>query len=75
MVNEILYLCSTASALPMEALMCTTHLLPLLLLFLLVINARNKCVTLIWTVIMENDDSGYFSIHQLPPYIFVYRRR
>ena len=46
MVNEILYLCSTASALPMEALMCTTHLLPLLRPLLLVINAHNKCVML-----------------------------
>ena len=67
MINEFPYLCSTASVLPTEALMCKTHLLSLLLPFLLVINARNKCVTLVWIVIMENDDSGYFSIHRLPP--------
>ena len=47
--------------------MCTTHLLPLFRPLLLVINARNKCVTLVWIVIMENNDSSYFSTHQLPP--------
>ena len=67
MVNEFPHLCPTASVLPMGALMCTTHLLPLFRPLLLVINARNKCVTLVWIVIMENNDSSYFSTHQLPP--------
>ena len=67
MVKESLYLCSMTSALPMGALMCIVHLLPLLHLLFFVINAHNKCVTLAWVIIMENDDSSYFSTHQLPP--------
>ena len=63
MVNEFLYLCSMASVLPMGALMCTTHLLPLFRLLLFVFNERNKCVTLVWIVIIENNDSSYFLTH------------
>ena len=66
MFNEFLYLCPTSSALPMGALMCITHLLPLLYPLLFVFNARHKHVTLIWIVIMENNDSSYFSTHQVP---------
>ena len=43
--------------------MCIAHLLLLLHSLLLVINARNKCVTLVWIIIMENDDFGYFLTH------------
>lgn len=71
MVKESLDLCSTAGALPMGVLMCTTHLLSLFRLLLFVINARNKCVTLAWVIIMENDDSSYFSTHQLSPYLYL----
>ena len=63
MVNEFLHLYPTTSVLPMGALMCIAHLLLLLHSLLLVINARNKCVTLVWIIIMENDDFGYFLTH------------
>ena len=60
----ISYLCPTVSALPMGALMYIAHLLLLLRPLLIVINAHNKCVTLVGIVIMENDDTGYFLTHQ-----------
>ena len=60
MDNEFLHLCSMASTLSMGALRCTAHLLLLLYPLRLIINACNKCVTLIFLVIMENEDSGSF---------------
>jgi len=76
MVNEFPHLCPTASVLPMGALMCTTHLLPLLRPLLLVINVRNKCVTFVWIVIMENDYSSYFLLISCPHVrLFVYGTR
>ena len=60
MDNELLHLCSMANTLSMGALRCTAHLLLLLYPLRLIINACNKCVTLIFLVIMENEDSGSF---------------
>ena len=51
MDNECLYLCSTATVLSMRVLKRTTHLLLLLLPLHFIINACNKCVTLVWVVI------------------------
>ena len=61
MDNECLYLCSMASVLSMGALNYTVYLLPLLRPFRFDTNARNKCVTLDFVVINENDDPRLFS--------------
>ena len=60
MDNECLYLCSTASTLPVGALKCIAQLLPLVRPLRFIINARNKCVTLALIVINGNDDPRLF---------------
>ena len=61
MDSESLYLCTTASALLMEVLMCIAHLLLLLSPLRFIINACNKCVTLALIAINGNDDPRLFS--------------
>ena len=51
MDNEFWHLWATASVSWMGSLKYTTHLLLLLCLLLFIINACNKCVTLVWIVI------------------------
>ena len=51
MGNESQHLWATVSVSLMRALKYTTHLLLLLCLLLFIINARNKCATLIWVII------------------------
>ena len=60
MDNESQQLWATASMSLMGALKYTTHLLPLLHSLRFIINARNKCVTVAWVVINENDDPMLF---------------
>ena len=51
MGNESQYLWATAGVSSMGALKYTAHLLSLLYSLLFIINARNKCVTLVQVVI------------------------
>ena len=70
MDNEGLYLCSMATVLSMRALKCTAHLLSLLCLLRFIINACNKCVTLVWVIInMEWQSHVIFWLISCPLFV------
>ena len=76
MDNESWHLWATASMSSMGTLKYTAHLLPLLHLLRFIINACNKCVTLIRVVIdMEWQSYVVFNSSAAPLFIFLFFRR
>ena len=76
MGNESQYLWATAGVSSMGALKYTAHLLSLLYSLLFIINARNKCVTLVQVVIdMEWRSHVIFDSSAAPMFVFSFLRQ
>ena len=76
MGNESQHLWATTGVSLMEALKYTAHLLPLLHSLLFIINARNKCVTLVQVVIdMEWWSHVIFDSSTAPMFVFSFLRQ
>ena len=76
MGNESQYLWATAGVSSMGALKYTAHLLSLLYSLLFIINARNKCVTLVQVVIdMEWRSHVIFDSLAAPMFVFSFLRQ